>query len=156
MRLHLCVVGRLRAGPERDLIDDYLTRCERTGRGLGLGPVEVHEVEDRKGGGMAAEAVLLRRAIPGGAKLCVLDERGRQMTSPDFARTLARWRDDGLGDLAFVIGGADGVDPGLRAEADMALSFGAMVWPHMLVRVMLAEQLYRACSILAGSPYHRA
>ncbi|MCA0993903.1 23S rRNA (pseudouridine(1915)-N(3))-methyltransferase RlmH [Alloyangia pacifica] len=155
MRVHLCVVGRLRSGPERDLIDDYLKRFDRTGRALGLGPVSVSEVEDRKGGGMAAEAVLLRKAIPSGAKLCVLDERGKLMSSPDFSRQVADFRDQGVGDLAFVIGGADGIDPSLRAEADMALSFGQMVWPHMLVRVMLSEQLYRAASILAGSPYHR-
>ncbi|WGW04865.1 23S rRNA (pseudouridine(1915)-N(3))-methyltransferase RlmH [Tropicibacter oceani] len=155
MRLHLCVVGRLRAGPERTLIDDYIKRFDRTGRALSLGPVTVHEVDDRKGGGMAAEADLLRRAIPAGAKLCCLDERGKLMTSPQFADWMAQVRDDGAGDLAFVIGGADGIDPGLRAEADMALSFGQMVWPHMLVRVMLSEQLYRAASILAGSPYHR-
>ena len=155
MRVHLCVVGRLRAGPERDLIDDYLKRFDRTGRAMALGPVTVHEVEDRKGGGMAAEADLLRRALPSGAKICVLDERGRVMSSPEFSDTLARLRDEGAPDLAFVIGGPDGIDPALRAQADMALSFGAMVWPHMLVRVMLAEQLYRAASILAGSPYHR-
>ena len=113
------------------------------------------EVEDRKGGGMAAEADLLRRALPSGARLCVLDERGSLMTSPDFADELAKRRDGGVQDMAFLIGGADGIDPGLRAEADMALSFGKMVWPHMLVRVMLTEQLYRAASILAGSPYHR-
>ncbi|WP_353475443.1 23S rRNA (pseudouridine(1915)-N(3))-methyltransferase RlmH [Salipiger sp. H15] len=155
MRVHLCVVGRLRSGPERDLIDDYLKRFDRTGRALGLGPVTVTEVEDRKGGGMAAEAALLRKAIPAGARLCILDERGRVTSSPDFARQLGDLRDGGLGDLAFVIGGADGIDPGLRAEADLALSFGQMVWPHMLVRVMLSEQLYRAASILSGSPYHR-
>lgn len=155
MRVHLCVVGRLRASPERDLIDDYLKRFDRTGRAMALGPVTVHEVEDRKGGGMAAEADLLRRALPSGAKICVLDERGRVMSSPEFSDTLARLRDEGAPDLAFVIGGADGIDPALRAQSDMALSFGAMVWPHMLVRVMLAEQLYRAASILAGSPYHR-
>ncbi|GGA07158.1 MAG: 23S rRNA (pseudouridine(1915)-N(3))-methyltransferase RlmH [Rhodobacteraceae bacterium] len=156
MRIHLCVVGRLRAGPERDLVDDYLKRFERTGRALGLGPVRVQEVDDRKGGGMSAEADLLRRALPSGARLCVLDERGTLMTSPDFSDRLARLRDDGAQDMAFVIGGADGIDPALRAEADMALSFGQMVWPHMLVRVMLCEQLYRAAAILAGSPYHRA
>ncbi|NDV48660.1 MULTISPECIES: 23S rRNA (pseudouridine(1915)-N(3))-methyltransferase RlmH [unclassified Salipiger] len=155
MRVHLCVVGRLRSGPERDLIDDYLKRFDRTGRALGLGPVTVTEVEDRKGGGMAAEAALLRKAIPSGARLCILDERGKLMSSPDFAQRLGEIRDGGTGDLAFVIGGADGLDPSLRAEADMALSFGHMVWPHMLVRVMLSEQLYRAASILAGSPYHR-
>ena len=155
MRVQLCVVGRLRSGPERDLIDDYLKRFDRTGRALGLGPVTVTEVEDRKGGGMAAEAALLRKAIPAGARLCILDERGKLMSSPDFAQRLGEIRDGGTGDLAFVIGGADGIDPSLRAEADMALSFGQMVWPHMLVRVMLSEQLYRAASILAGSPYHR-
>lgn len=155
MRVHLCVVGRLRAGPERALIDDYLKRFDRTGRALGLGPVAVHEVEDRKGGGMAAEADLLRRALPAGARLCVLDERGRLMSSPDFAQHLARWRDDGAGDAAFVIGGADGVSPDLREAADLTLSLGQMVWPHMLARVMVCEQIYRAASILAGSPYHR-
>ena len=155
MRLHLCVVGRLRAGPEKILIDDYLTRFDRTGRALGLGPVRVVEVEDRKGGGMEAEAQLLRRAVPDGAVLCVLDERGKVETSPQFAQRLGDWRDQGRGDLALIIGGADGIAPDLRAEADFALSFGKMVWPHMLVRVMLAEQLYRAASILAGSPYHR-
>jgi len=156
LRLHICAVGRLRTGAERDLIDDYTTRFDRTGRALGLGPLSEHEVEDRKGGGMAAEAVLLERAVPAGAVICVLDERGRAMNSPEFADLLARWRDGGRQDAAFVIGGADGIDPALRARADAALSFGAMVWPHALVRVMLAEQIYRAATILAGSPYHRA
>lgn len=155
MRVHICAVGRLRGGPEADLIDDYLTRFGRTGRGLGLGPARVIEVEDRKGGGMAGEAALLRRALPGGAVLAVLDERGKLLSSPDFAGRLAGWRDAGRGDLALVIGGAAGIAPDLRAEADFALSFGRMVWPHMLARVMLAEQLYRAATILAGSPYHR-
>tara|TARA_R110002072_G_scaffold125034_1_gene260697 strand:+ start:693 stop:1142 length:450 start_codon:yes stop_codon:yes gene_type:complete len=148
-------MGRLRAGPEKTLVDDYLTRFDRTGRDLGLGPARVVEVEDKKGGGMAAEAVLLQRAIPQGAVICVLDERGKVETSPAFAERLGTWRDAGRGDLAFVIGGADGIDPSLRAEADHALSFGKMVWPHMLVRVMLAEQLYRAAAILSGGPYHR-
>lgn len=156
MRVHICAVGRLRAGPERALIDDYLTRFDRSGRALGLGPAAVTEVEDKRGGGMTGEAVLLERAVPQGAVVCVLDERGRVMSSPEFATLLAGWRDSGRADAAFVIGGADGIDPALRARADAALSFGAMVWPHMLVRVMLAEQLYRAASILAGSPYHRA
>ncbi|EBA07649.1 hypothetical protein SSE37_13723 [Sagittula stellata E-37] len=150
------MVGRLKAGPERALIDDYVKRFDRSGRSLGLGPVRVVEVDDRKGGGMAAEAVLLRKALPSAAKVCALDERGAVMTSPEFATKLADLRDGGCSDLAFVIGGADGIDPGLRAEADFTLSFGAMVWPHMLVRVMLTEQLYRAASILAGAPYHRA
>ena len=156
MRLTLCVVGRLRNGPEKDLFSDYIDRFEKTGRGMGLGPVEVVEVEDRKGGGMQAEAELLLRAIPKGAILLAMDERGKTMTSPQFARQIAKWRDDGAQSLAIVIGAADGLSPELREQADMSLSFGKMVWPHMLARVMLADQLYRAASILGGSPYHRA
>ena len=104
---------------------------------------------------MGAEAMLLQRAIPDGALICTLDERGKVMSSPDFAELIGNWRDQGRQDVAFVIGGADGIDPSLRAQADASLSFGKMVWPHMLVRVMLAEQLYRAASILSGGPYHR-
>ena len=156
MRVHLLAVGRLRAGSERDLVDDYKTRFERTGRPLGLGPLTEVEVEDKKSLGMAAEADLLSRAIPAGALLVVLDERGALLTSPEFAAQLARWRDAGRQDLALVIGGADGIDPSLREKADLALSFGKMVWPHLLVRVMLAEQLYRAATILGGGPYHRS
>ncbi|XDA98375.1 23S rRNA (pseudouridine(1915)-N(3))-methyltransferase RlmH [Sulfitobacter sp. LCG007] len=155
MRVHICAVGRLRAGPEKDLIDDYVKRFDRTGRALGLGPLRIAEVEDKKGGGMAAEASLLRRAIPDKAVVCVLDERGVQASSPEFAARISDWRDAGQGDLALVIGGADGLAPDLRKEADLALSLGPMVWPHMLVRAMIAEQLYRAASILAGAPYHR-
>jgi 23S rRNA (pseudouridine1915-N3)-methyltransferase len=156
MRVHLIAVGRLRAGPERDLVDDYVLRFDRTGRPLGLGPVAEHEVEDKKNLGMGAEAELLARAVPSGAVLVTLDERGKVMTSPEFAGMLARWRDGGRQDVAFVIGGADGIDPVLRSRAEASVSFGAMVWPHMLVRVMLAEQLYRAATILGGGPYHRA
>ncbi|MEP5151874.1 23S rRNA (pseudouridine(1915)-N(3))-methyltransferase RlmH [Planktotalea sp.] len=155
MRVHICAVGRMRAGPEKTLFDDYQTRFDRTGRGLGLGPLSVLEVEDKKNLGMGAEATLLERALPKGAVICALDERGTVMTSPKFADKLGGWRDVGRADLAFIIGGADGIDPSLRARADAKLSFGSMVWPHMLARVMLAEQLYRAASILSGSPYHR-
>ncbi|NGQ90177.1 23S rRNA (pseudouridine(1915)-N(3))-methyltransferase RlmH [Rhodobacter sp. HX-7-19] len=155
MRVHLCAVGRMRAGPERYLVDDYVTRFDRTGRALGLGPLSEHEVEDRKGGGMEAEAELLSRAIPGGALVVTMDERGKSLSSPEFSAELARWRDAGRQDVAFVIGGADGIAPSLRSRADFSISFGRMVWPHMLVRVMLAEQLYRAATILAGGPYHR-
>lgn len=156
MRVHICAVGRLRASPEKSLVDDYLTRFDRTGRALGLGPAQVIEVEDKKSRGMAAEAELLDKAIPAGSLLCVLDERGQLETSPDFAARLGSWRDQGRSDVAFVIGGADGLDKRLRSRADHRLSFGKMVWPHMLVRVMLSEQLYRAASILSGGPYHRA
>ncbi len=157
MRVHLCAVGRIRADqPERALIDDYQTRFNRTGKPLALGPLTEVEVEDRKGGGMEAEAELLSRAVPAGAFLVTLDERGKVLSSPEFAALLARWRDEGRQDVAFVIGGADGIAPTLRDRADVSISFGRMVWPHMLVRVMLVEQVYRAATILAGGPYHRA
>jgi 23S rRNA (pseudouridine1915-N3)-methyltransferase len=157
MKLHICAVGRMRPiDAERTVFDDYVTRFNRTARPLGLGPLTEHEVEDRKGGGMAAEADLLARAVPLGALMVTMDERGAVMSSPEFAAQLAKWRDDGRQDLAFVIGGADGIAATLRAKADASLSFGRMVWPHMLVRVMLAEQLYRAATILGGGPYHRA
>jgi len=146
----------MRQSPERLLTTDYLQRFDKSGRALGLGPAAIIEVEDKKGGGMQAEAALLERSIPAGSVLCVLDERGKTLSSPDFANLLANWRDQGRQDATFVIGGADGIDPALRAKADFAMSFGSMVWPHMLVRVLLAEQLYRASSILAGAPYHRA
>lgn len=155
MRILVCAVGRMRAGPERELIDDYLFRFDRTGKSLGLGPAQVVEVEDRKGGGQKAEAALLAKAVPKGGIVIALDERGRTLNSPEFAEKLAGWRDSGSSDLSILIGGADGLDPELRSRAGFILSFGAMVWPHMLVRVMLAEQLYRAASILAGAPYHR-
>jgi 23S rRNA (pseudouridine1915-N3)-methyltransferase len=113
------------------------------------------QVDDRKGGGQAGEATALRAAIPKAAKTVALDERGKVMTSPDFAQLLASWRDQGCRDLAFLIGGADGLTTELRSNCDQSLSFGKMVWPHMLARAMLSEQLYRAASILAGSPYHR-
>jgi 23S rRNA (pseudouridine1915-N3)-methyltransferase len=155
MRVHVLAVGRLRAGPEAELVADYLARFDRAGRPLGLGPARVVEVEDRRGGGPAAEAALLAAAVPKGAVLVALDERGGQLDSPEFADLLRRTADAGARDLAFAIGGADGLDHGFRDGAAQAIAFGRMVWPHMLARVMLAEQLYRAASILAGTPYHR-
>ena len=154
MRVKLAVVGKMRAGSEADLVKDYMTRFDRTGRALGLGPVNIVEVEAKKGG-MSGEADLLSRALITADPVCVLDERGKSMTSPEFAGLLADWRDQGRAEVAFVIGGADGIDPALKSSASMSLSFGKMVWPHMLARVMLAEQLYRAATILAGAPYHR-
>lgn len=155
MKISICAVGRLRASPEKTLVDDYLSRFDKTGRAFGLGPATLIEVEDKKGGGMAAEATLLDKAIPNGARIITLDERGDLITSPQFAQKLQSWADTGTDHAAFIIGGADGIDPSLRQRADFSVSFGKMVWPHMLVRVMLAEQLYRAATILAGSPYHR-
>ena len=155
MRLRILAIGRLRKGPEKDLIEDYIARFNRSGRPLGLGPVELTELEDKKGGGKGAEAALLLKAIGQSAMVIALDERGTLQSSPDFAVHLARIRDAAPSELVFVIGGADGLDPAVLQRAQSRLSFGKMVWPHRLVRVMLTEQLYRAASILAGGPYHR-
>ncbi len=154
MRLHLLAVGRLRAGPEANLVADYLARFDAAGRALGLGPARLVEVEDKRGRGAEAEAALLLSAAPEGP-LVTLDERGRALDSPAFAARLALFRDGGARDLAFAIGGADGHGEAVREKASLTLSFGPMVWPHMLARVMLAEQLYRAATILGGGPYHR-
>ena len=156
MKLSLIAVGRARGGPEAGMVSDYLTRFDRTAKPLGLGPARLVEVEDKRGRGSEAETGLVLGAVPDGAALIALDERGRQMSSPDFAALLGRWRDEGRRDCALAIGGADGHHKDLRARADLVLGFGPMVWPHMLVRVMAAEQIYRAAAILAGTPYHRA
>lgn len=155
MRLTILAVGRMRAGPEAALVRDYLGRFDASARGLGLGPVRLVEVEDKRGRGADAEAERLLSAAPPGP-LVALDERGETIDSPGLARRIAGWRDDGARDVSFAIGGADGHGAQVRARAEMLLSFGPMVWPHMLARAMLAEQLYRAASILAGAPYHRA
>jgi len=155
MKVTILAVGRLRAGPEKTLLDDYITRFDRNARALGLGHLDLREVEPRRGSGQAAEEQALLAALPQDAMIIALDERGRQSTSPEFAGLLADLRDQGRRELVFVIGGADGLTKTVSARADRMLSFGTMVWPHMLVRVMLGEQLYRAASILAGSPYHR-
>tara|TARA_R110000751_G_scaffold24595_18_gene67694 strand:- start:1591 stop:2061 length:471 start_codon:yes stop_codon:yes gene_type:complete len=156
VKVHLVAVGRARGGPEAALVQDWLTRFDRAARPLGFGPARLLEVEDRKGRGSQAEGELILAALPDGAVLVALDERGRELTSPDFADRLADWRDQGRRDLVLAIGGADGHSDAVRARADLLLSFGKMVWPHMLARAMAAEQIYRAATILAGSPYHRA
>jgi 23S rRNA (pseudouridine1915-N3)-methyltransferase len=155
VRLVVAAIGRLRPGPEATMVTDYRTRFDGLGRRLGLGPLDLVEIDERKVRGRPAEAAALARALPEGL-LCALDERGRQLASPDFAALLAKWRDAGRAAAGFAIGGPDGLDPGLRDRADLVLSLGPMVWPHLLVRVMLTEQLYRAAAILAGTPYHRA
>jgi 23S rRNA (pseudouridine1915-N3)-methyltransferase len=151
MRIRLLAVGRLKDGPERALTDDYLARARKTGQALGYRRVE--EIEVEAGGGMKAEGARLLAKHSSGV-LVRLDERGEAWTSADLAKRLARWRDDGQ-DISFVIGGADGTSPDIAAKASHMLGFGPQTWPHRLVRVMLAEQIYRALSIEAGSPYHR-
>ncbi|MEM9138647.1 MAG: 23S rRNA (pseudouridine(1915)-N(3))-methyltransferase RlmH [Pseudomonadota bacterium] len=156
MRLDLIAVGRLKAGPEADLVRGYAARATAAGRALALGPVDITEIDERKARDRAQQSDRLAEAVPAGAAMILLDERGKTLSSEAFSALLAAERDAGRPGLAFLIGGADGHSPDLRQRADRMLSFGPMVWPHVLARVMLAEQLYRAISILGGSPYHRA
>ena len=155
MRMTLIAVGRAKPGPVRDLYDRY---AERLGHAP-LGGLTLREVEERRPLSpeelKRREAELLLGALPKGARLIALDERGKALTSSDFAALLGRWRDAGVADLAFVIGGAGGLDASVRQAAAFTLALGPMTWPHLLTRALLAEQLYRAQSILSGHPYHR-
>lgn len=153
MRIAIVAIGRLGRGPEAELVGLYAERATAAGRALGLGPLEVVEVEAKKPG-KAAEAEALRPHLTE-SHLIACDEHGRARPSRAFAEEIARVRDDGVRRLAFAIGGADGLDPAILAAAADRLAFGPQTWPHALARAMLAEQLYRAVTILAGSPYHR-
>ena len=153
MRLTVTAVGRLRRGPERELVDDYRARADAAGRGVGLFPVSVQEIDAK--GGAEGEAQALLASLPPEAALIALDERGTEMSSEAFAALLARWRDEGRRDCVLMIGGADGFGRTVRDRADRTLAFGKMTWPHMMVRVMAMEQIYRAITILSGHPYHR-
>jgi 23S rRNA (pseudouridine1915-N3)-methyltransferase len=160
VRIVLTAVGRLKAGPERELSARYIERAGLAARTVGLAGVDVREFdesrarrpEDRK----AEEAKALRAAVPPGARLVLLDEGGKSLTSEAFAADIGKSRDAGLPAFVLAIGGPDGHDRGLLAEAPLTVAFGAMTWPHQLVRIMAAEQIYRALTILAGHPYHRA
>lgn len=154
MKIAIVAIGKLSRSPETELVKLYADRATAAGRALGLGPVEVVEVEARKAG-KAAEAEALRAQL-GDTHVIACDERGKPRGSVAFSEEIATLRDGGVRRLAFVIGGADGLDPAFVAAAQGTLAFGPQTWPHALVRAMLAEQLYRAVSILAGSPYHRA
>lgn len=153
-------VGRMKAGAEQDLAARYLDRFARSGPAVGLEFSGVLEIAE--GRAQAAderrrdEADRLRSQIARGAALIALDERGKNIASADLAKKIGDLRDGSRRHLAFVIGGPDGLDPAFRGEAELVLSFGLLTWPHQLVRVMLAEQLYRITTILAGHPYHRA
>ncbi len=159
MRVTIAAVGRMKAGPERELLDRYLDRAAKQGRALGVTKVEVREIpesraaraEDRK----AEEAEALLAGVADTAWVIVLDETGTTRTSQAFADDLAARLAEGR-DWAILIGGADGHGPAALARADLRLAFGAMTWPHQIVRILAAEQIYRATTILAGHPYHRA
>lgn len=159
MRLSLVAVGRLKSGPEREFVDRYAKRIEGIGRSLGvsgLDMIELPESRARRDDDRRAEeaAAVLERV--GTSALVVLDERGKSPTSEAFAARLQAWRDEGRPGLAFVIGGPDGLDPKIRSRADWVISFGALTLPHQIVRGLVAEQIYRALTIMAGHPYHRA
>ncbi|WP_420407902.1 23S rRNA (pseudouridine(1915)-N(3))-methyltransferase RlmH [Hoeflea sp.] len=160
MRVSLFAIGRLKAGPEKDLSARYLDRFAKSGSALGLDFARTIEVAESRASTAELrkreEAAQLERHLPEGAALILLDERGKTPDSQDFADTIARMRDDGRRDLLIAIGGPDGLDPALHARADAVICFGRMTWPHQLVRIMAAEQLYRAVTILSGHPYHRS
>ena len=159
LRVSLLCVGRLKAGAERDLAARYLERAKLAGRSIGLA-FELRELDEsrarRPDDRKAEEARSILAAAGGSARLIVLDETGRHMSSDAFAAVVGAARDDGTSALALIVGGPDGLDPALRDAASVCLAFGAMTWPHQLVRIMASEQLYRAVTILSGHPYHRA
>lgn len=155
MRLTLRAAGIIRKGPERALVDDYLTRAQGLSKACGFLSVCEQQVDLRSAKTRAAETDTLLGDIPATQKLVILDERGKALSSRKIAQTLAGWRDDGISETVFVIGGADGFEPDNIPPHAVRWAFGPQVWPHKLVRVMLAEQMYRALSILAGTPYHR-
>ena len=149
----------MKQGPERELVVRYLDRAIAAGKTLGLTGFAVSELAESRASSPAArksdEARAIRSAVPDGGITLALDEHGKTFGSEDFAHRLARWRDDGKSSVSFLIGGADGLDSELLRGADLTLSFSPLTWPHQLVRIMLAEQLYRATTILSGHPYHR-
>ena len=159
MRLLIAAVGKLKQGPERELCAHYLGRAEALGRNLGLSPLASVELPESKAANasarQAAEADALRGKVPSGYALICLDPAGKMRSSEGLAKTLAGYRDGGTAGLAFLIGGADGLGQGAREKADFVLSLGPMTLPHGLARIVLAEQIYRAMTILAGHPYHR-
>ena len=160
MRLVVIAIGRLKQGPERELAERYRERFDDIGRKLGFRGLEIHEIPESRARDTATriseEAAAIAAAIPEKSVLVALDEHGKSIDSAAFARHLGRWRDDQAAHAIFAIGGADGLSPDLQRKAKLRIAFGSATWPHQMVRVMLLEQLYRAATILAGHPYHRA
>lgn len=159
MRISLFAVGRLKSGPEKDLASRYLDRFAKAGPAVGLELAKVVEVQESRASSADTrkreEAALLEKSIADGTVLIILDERGKSMDSQAFADLIGRFRDGGKRDLMLAIGGADGHEADMRQRADVVINLGAMTWPHQLVRILIAEQLYRAVTILSGHPYHR-
>jgi len=159
MRLVIIAIGRLKQGPERELAETYRKRAQGIGRGLGMREIEIIEIRESRAADAERrrieESIAIANVIPERAMIVLLDERGEGLDSAAFAAALREWRAEDRPAVCFVIGGADGLATSLRERAKLKLAFGAVTWPHQLVRIMLLEQLYRAGSILAGHPYHR-
>jgi 23S rRNA (pseudouridine1915-N3)-methyltransferase len=160
MRVVVIAIGRLKQGPERELAERYRERFDDMGRKLGFRGLEIHEIPESRARNaatrIAEEAAAISALIPEKSVMVALDERGQSIDSTAFARHLGRWRDESVANTFFLIGGADGLSPDLRRKAKLSVAFGTATWPHQMVRVMLLEQIYRAATILAGHPYHRA
>lgn len=154
MKLTILAVGPTKSGPEHDLTQDYCKRFGPIGSPLGLNGLELITV--KSGGGLEKEGARLLEKAPKGARILRLDEHGPNWTSVKLAKKLAFWRDEGDRTLVFMIGGAEGYSVAVREAYPATLALGPQTWPHLLVRAMLAEQLYRAASVLARTPYHKA
>jgi 23S rRNA (pseudouridine1915-N3)-methyltransferase len=148
LRITIAATGRARQGPERATYEHYAKRIRW--------PLSLFEIPENRGSSKAGDSKNLSRALPSGAVVIALDERGDNLSSAQFAERLRGWRDNGTADIAFVIGGADGLPADVRESAELVLSFGRVTWPHLLMRALLVEQIYRAQQILDGHPYHRA
>ncbi|SDP41718.1 23S rRNA (pseudouridine1915-N3)-methyltransferase [Phyllobacterium sp. YR620] len=159
MRITVFAVGRMKSGPERELADRYFDRLKKTGAPLGLEFASVTEITESRAQQpelrKQEESAKVLEALDQGGVLVLLDERGKTLSSEAFAEKIARFRDNGKRQLLLAIGGPDGHDPALRDRADLVLALGAMTWPHQIVRILVAEQMYRATTILSGHPYHR-
>lgn len=160
MRIIVIAVGRLKQGPERELAAAYRKRAEAVGRTLGIRDIEIIEIRESRAQDAerrrVEESIAVANVIPAAAAIAILDERGDNLDSIMLATTIRKWREAQASAVCFIIGGADGLAQNLRDRAKLKLAFGAATWPHQLVRIMLLEQLYRAGTILAGHPYHRA
>jgi 23S rRNA (pseudouridine1915-N3)-methyltransferase len=162
MHISLFVIGRMKSGPERELVARYLERFEKSAPAIGLGFSGLIEKPESRSGDASTrkreEGSWLSAHVDAqpSTLLVLLDETGKSLASEVLAATIGKKRDAGSRHMVFAIGGADGHDENLKSRADLVLSFGAATWPHQMVRIMLAEQLYRCVTILSGHPYHRS
>lgn len=160
MRIVLIAIGRMKNGPERELLTRYAERAQALARAVGLTGFTLRELEESRGRSATErkreEGKAIEAEVPPGAWLVALDERGRSLASEAFAEVLGRARDAGVPAFALMIGGPDGLSEELRAKANLSVAYGAATFPHQIVRILAVEQIYRAFTILAGHPYHRA